>query len=418
MKILFLTNYYPPCKYGWGYMQLCEEVADGLSAHGHQVAVLTSDQRHGDELPRLYPVHRRLQIDPDWYAGRSAAAQFFLGRRERERNGLAGLQEIVARFEPQVIFIWHAIGIPRVILQAAENAPRARAVYYLADYQPELKDEYIAYWQGAAVTSTARLLKKPLAGLALGMLRREGKPIALRYEHVICVSDFVRRRLTSQKLISPQAVVIHNGVEPAEFSSQDGKGPVFSMERLRCLVAGRIVAEKGVHTAINAFALLKKEDRLPPGLSLTILGSGPHDYMQGLQASVLASGLEQAICFRTPVPRAAMPAALAEHEALILPSEYDEPLARAIQEAMAMGLLVIGTTTGGSGELLVHHKTGLVFTAGDPASLAEQLLTACQHPMQASELARAGQLEVIHNYTIQNTVRQIEAYLQGLLIAA
>ena len=30
-----------------------------------------------------------------------------------------------------------------------------------------------------------------------------------------------------------------------------------------------------------------------------------------------------------------------------------------MQEAMAMGLLVIGTTTGGTGELLVHERTGL-----------------------------------------------------------
>jgi len=31
VRILFITSYYPPSNRGWGYMQLCEEVADGLA---------------------------------------------------------------------------------------------------------------------------------------------------------------------------------------------------------------------------------------------------------------------------------------------------------------------------------------------------------------------------------------------------
>ncbi len=84
------------------------------------------------------------------------------------------------------------------MLQAAEQT--APTVYYLADYQPELADEYIAYWQAEPVRRSARLFKRPLAAVALAMLQREGKPIPLRYEHVICVSDYVRQRLVAQSL--------------------------------------------------------------------------------------------------------------------------------------------------------------------------------------------------------------------------
>ncbi len=44
MRILFITNYFPPSNYGWVYMQLCEEVAEGLADRGHELAVLTSTQ--------------------------------------------------------------------------------------------------------------------------------------------------------------------------------------------------------------------------------------------------------------------------------------------------------------------------------------------------------------------------------------
>ena len=41
MRLLFLSNFYPPHQLG-GYEELCAEVAQGLRARGHTVAVLTS----------------------------------------------------------------------------------------------------------------------------------------------------------------------------------------------------------------------------------------------------------------------------------------------------------------------------------------------------------------------------------------
>ena len=47
MRILFLSNFYPPVSRG-GYEQWCQEVADGLVARGHEVTVLTSDYRRSE----------------------------------------------------------------------------------------------------------------------------------------------------------------------------------------------------------------------------------------------------------------------------------------------------------------------------------------------------------------------------------
>ena len=44
MRVLFLSNYYPPFEVG-GYEQLCRDVAERLAERGHTVAVLTSDFR-------------------------------------------------------------------------------------------------------------------------------------------------------------------------------------------------------------------------------------------------------------------------------------------------------------------------------------------------------------------------------------
>lgn len=407
MRILFLTNYYPPSRFGWGYMQLCEEVADGLSARGHDIALLTSTQRDGPEIARPYPVHRLLDIDPDWHCGRSAARQFFIGRRRRERKAVRALQETVEEFKPDLVFVWHAVGLPRVLLQAAEQT--GLTVYYLAGYLPEWSDEYIDYWQTEPVSKSDRLLKRLLARVALAMLRREGKPIPVKFEHVICVSAYVRQRLVEQGLIPADAVVIHNGVNLSDFSP-----PVYQNADswhhgpIACLVAGRVAPEKGIHTVIDAFSLLREYDGR---FTLTILGDGPQSYMSELRRKVQASGLQDLVTFRPPVARSQMPQQLSRHDVLLLSSEYAEPIARSMQEAMAMGVLVIGTTTGGSGELLVHEQTGLVYRAGDPQSLASRLARVATEPALAARLAQAGQQAVRESFTIELTVERIEQYL-------
>ena len=44
MRVLFLTNFYPPESRG-GYELWCQEVAEHLSRSGHEVVVLTSRSR-------------------------------------------------------------------------------------------------------------------------------------------------------------------------------------------------------------------------------------------------------------------------------------------------------------------------------------------------------------------------------------
>ena len=414
MKILFIANYYPPADNGLGYMQLCEEVAEGLNERGHEVLILTSSQISGKDYQRDYPVFRLLSIDPDWESGQSAAEQFFLGRRSREKQAIKYFRQIVNEHHPEVIFIWHAIGLPKSLLKEAEKTDNTTVVYYLADYQPEIGDEYINYWKGSPGNAMVGVLKWPLSQLALTMLVREGKPIRLDYPHAICVSKYVRDRLVSGGYIPDTAVVIHNGVDLEEFSPPGNGRLIPEDKHLRCLVAGRIIPNKGIHTVVDAFSLLNM-DTLPGKVSLTILGDGPKDYLDLLKEKIHQHKLHEFIEIKSPVPRSQMPSILAEHEALILSSEYDEPLARSIQEAMALELLVIGTVTGGSGELLIHERTGLVFNPGDPKSLAEQIDLAARNPELVDELRKAGRKEIEGHFNIQRTVLEIEEYLMDLI---
>ena len=413
MKILVITSYYPPSRLGWGYMQLCEEVADRLAARGHLVTVLTSTYRDGSEIARSYAVHRVLDIDPDWNEKKSAAWQFFVERRSRERRAIARFKEVIESLQPDIIFIWDAIGLPRVLLLAAERYASATTVYYLSNFLPGLPDEYIAYWQREPAHFIGKLTKGFLGRLALEQLRREGKPVPLQYGHVICVSHYVRQHFVSQGLVPDSAVVIHNGIDLSAFALPRSGFSAVQSDRLSCLVAGRVVPDKGVHTVIDAFGLLGQREETRGQASLTILGDGPADYMQYLRQRVTTLGISNLVDFMAPAQREQMPEILSRHNVLIVPSEYGEPIARSMQEGMAMGLLVIGTTTGGSGELLQHERNGLVFPAADAQSLATQIARAGSTPGLGARLARQGQEDVRANFDIRLTVERIEDYLAG-----
>ena len=410
MRILFITAYFPPCQYGWGYMRICEQVADGLAARGHEVAVLTSTYQDGPEV-KSYPVYRQLTIEPDWLLPESPAKQFFFGRKLREQTAVSHLTQTIADFQPDILFVWDAFGLSDVMLQKAENLSIPVA-YYFANYLPEFPGGYVHYWSSANSNPLVKLAKLPMSLVARGMLAREGKPIKLQYEHTISVSDYVRQRLLSQNLIGADAIVAPNAVDLTMFSGEPRQQAV--VEPLRCLVAGRVAPEKGIHTILHAFGQLHEAGQLH-NISLTILGKGTDDYKEHLKQLMVRYQLEDFINFATPVPIEAMPTVLAEHDLLLLPSEWDEPLSCSMLEAMAAGLMVIGTTRGGSGEALFHLKTGLTFADGNPEALAEQLLVVMQDRKLMARLAAAGKREVETNFNMDVSVSRIEDYLQEVV---
>ena len=415
MKILFVTAYYPPCDYGWGYMRICEQVADGLHERGHDVAVLTSTYQHGPEY-KPYPVHRLLHLDPDWHTRKPAYWQFFVGRRTREKQDINNFRRLVAEFQPQVVFVWHGHGLSRAVLQVAEEAPSLETVYYFANYLPEMPDEYLHYWQGESKTAVIRAVKNMLAPLAVRMLAREGKPIRLRYPNSISVSHYVRQRLAEQNMIGPNAAVIPNGIDLSLFSAPVSP-EVATAEKVKVVIAGRVAPEKGIHTVLQALGILHESGQLD-SLQLNVIGDGPEAYKGRLRALTAELALDEFVDFLPSVSIEEMPQVYAQHDVLLLPSEWHEPLSCTMLEAMAAGLLVIGTNTGGSGEALHHEQTGLVFEAGDAAGLAAELARILQNRARIPVLATAGQESVAAQFNVETTVTGIENYLEDLLASA
>ena len=413
VQVLFLSSFYPPYEIG-GYGQLCQEVAAGLKERGHTIAVLTSTFGVKGGGGVIGNGHRLLTLEIDYSLPYGPALQFWIGRRRRERQNLKRFQEIVSQFEPDVVFVWNVRDLPRSLLWHAERLDRARVVYYVAGYWPGLPDNFTAYWQAPARHWCKRWPKKLVGFLALKMLALEGKPPHLRFEHVLCVSAAVRDHLISAGVPLGNTRVIYNGIDLKQFVAQDAllrsnrSDPCLSL-----LYAGRLTKDKGIHTAIEGLATLVHRRDLR-NTRLTIVGAGDPDYEVYLRNLVASRNVSDHVHFAAPVPRERMPELLSQFDVLVFPSR-DEALPRIVQEAMASGLVVIGTPVGGTKEILVHDETGLVFTPEDADDLATQIERLVCDPRLRHRLTQAGLQTVVERFNIERMINEIEAYLERVV---
>ena len=179
---------------------------------------------------------------------------------------------------------------------------------------------------------------------------------------------------------------------------------------MKLLYAGQLVQHKGVHTAIEAMGRLVNEKEADQ-VSLTLVGSGHPDYEAYLHGLVERERLHNYVTFLPSVPKNEMPAIFQKFDVLIFPSIYEEPLARMTQEAMAAGLVVVGTTTGGTQEILREGETGLTFAPEDVEGLAKQVVRLSTDPDLWCRLAQAGRQSVLEHFTLDRMAQDIEDYL-------
>ena len=132
MKILFISNYYPPHEVG-GYEQLCRDVVERMAQRGHETHVLTSNRgmKSGAAPGETYPVYRVLAIQPDYEHWLNPTWQFFLTRPQVARSNQRHLYHIVQQVRPDLIFFWNLQGLTRKLVVSAESMPGVAVAYWL-----------------------------------------------------------------------------------------------------------------------------------------------------------------------------------------------------------------------------------------------------------------------------------------------
>jgi glycosyltransferase involved in cell wall biosynthesis len=179
---------------------------------------------------------------------------------------------------------------------------------------------------------------------------------------------------------------------------------------MELLYAGRLTADKGVETAIEAMGCLVHDHGLSQA-RLSLAGSGSADYTNHLRHLVAHLGLENHVTFLGWIPHEEMPQLMRQFDILLVPSKWPEPFARIVLEGMISGLAVIATPSGGTSEILRDSENGLLFTPGDSQDLAQKIACVAIDRQLLRKLQDNGRKTVIESFTLSKMMDAYECYL-------
>lgn len=412
MRILALSNFYPPHHVS-GYAMLCADVLDALGRRGHEVTVLTSTLGGDGERVEGH-VHRVLTLESplDYYRPLQG-----LRYPLADRRNLAHLRQLTAAARPDIVFVWGMWNLSKRLAWVAETEGDAPVVYYLANPWPIEANHHRAYWSLPTRRPWLNWAKAGCRQVARLALWREWRDVPLRFDHAPCCSRALRDQLVKAGVPLRDAPTIYEGIDVdayvrhAASRRAPGDGDALSL-----VYVGLLVPHKGVHTAIDALSLLPLATL--ERVRLTILGSGHPDYERTLRDLVRAKGLDRTVTFVAPIPRPELPAFLARHHVLLMPSIWEEPLALIMQEGLASGLAFVGAATGGTTEIISGGENGLLFDAGDASRLAAHIRALEADPALCQALAARGQATARALFDLRRMVDDIEAYLETVRAGA
>ena len=207
--------------------------------------------------------------------------------------------------------------------------------------------------------------------------------------------------------------VIYQGIPLEKFPYLPAAWPTEGTEELavRLLYVGQLHHYKGVHTFIEAVALLAQRGHRVQGL---VVGKGQAEYLQQLQAQVAAKSAP--VEFYGYYPHEELPGLYSTCHLFVFPSIWQEPFGLTHLEAMACGLPVVSTTHGGQGEVLQDGFNCLSFPAEDSDRLADQLQKLMQDPALRQRLSEAGRKLVEEKLNMHHYVGQLERWIEGALV--
>lgn len=171
--------------------------------------------------------------------------------------------------------------------------------------------------------------------------------------------------------------------------------------------AARLEPIKRIDDLLSAAALLQGRH---PGLRIEIAGSGSSE--PGLKGRAWTLGIADSVRFLGW--RQDIEAIHRRWSAFAIPSRY-EGFGLAALEAMASGLPVVGSDTGGIPELVDEGKTGFLFPAGDVDALADRLdLLLSDEPLRR-RMGVAAQERACRRFGMVQMTRRIAEVYDRLL---
>ena len=422
MHVLFVVHGFPPEAAG-GTEIYASDLAQALWRRGHEITVLAREAR--TDQPEY-----RIRRDRSGEVGVirvnhtfREAASFEQTYRNATIDAIAGL--LLDEGRPDVVHVHHLTCLSTGIVGecAARGIPVVLTLndYWLLCHRGQLLDLDLARCAGPdpgrcavcaglsasgtpALHRAARGLRmieerapKLLADAQRRLVSRVSRrvvpgsaagEIARRLEHARNVCAGAARILAPSRTLLEQferfgippsrTLVQQQGVDLRPFAGLIRQASL----QLRIGFVGGLIASKAPHVLLEAVASLPS-DRV----AFTVAGGVAPYHGDDSYGDLVRPMLERpGINWIGTVAHDRIPALLASLDVLVVPSIWIENAPFVIKEAFAAGLPVVASNLGGMAELVEDGRSGLLFTAGDPAGLRRVLARLLDEPRLLAQL--------------------------------
>lgn len=176
--------------------------------------------------------------------------------------------------------------------------------------------------------------------------------------------------------------LVHDGIDTTIFKKKEdtnyGQKLAIGDDAVVITFVGRLIYAKGVQDLISAFSKIKDT---APEIKLLIVGEGP--YRANLENLARQTDCASSILFLGQKNQDEVIDALSATDIFVNPS-YSEGLGISVLEAASIGLPIIATDVGGTGEIIAEQETGILVK---PASI-EQLEQKLRELLTSTELRK------------------------------
>lgn len=222
---------------------------------------------------------------------------------------------------------------------------------------------------------------------------RESFSIFAGFDGIISVSDFITKRVRQIEANSSKCKTVYNAIDLKRFLTATAKqrsAVGLSDKDFVIVYIGRLTKEKGILQLIQAI----KQINDIPNLRLMIIGASayrkdmrPTPFIKQLELE--STPIRDWVIFTGFIDYEQIPSYLKTANVSVIPSIWDEPFGLTVVEAMAAGLPLITTRSGGIPEICEGVAT-IVDRSNVIDDLAKAILDLYQHSEKREQMAAAS----------------------------
>ena len=201
---------------------------------------------------------------------------------------------------------------------------------------------------------------------------------------VICVSDFISKSVKAITPFDTKCITVHNGIDlnafAIKFSHITRQDVGLNNQDFVIIYSGRINAEKGIKELTQAMNKLADY----PQIKLLVIGGsfygnaiGDDDFTKELR--YCTKNIQDRLFFTGFIPYNEVPSYLKLADLAIVPSMWEEAFGLTVLEAMAAGLPLITTRSGGIPEIC-EDVACIIKRENIIEDLAEAIVNLYKHP--------------------------------------